>query len=446
MNIDILSINLRSLSISNILSTPILNTLRIWSENAGWNANVITSSEDQVSGSTLAPVVAICVYTPSAPASYRVARRLRQMGKYVILGGPHFRGGMSAEADGLCDVVAETVSEEIWIHLLQNIESDRREQKEGSTAVIRDKDGAFRFPGDYRRSLQHKKWYQVAAIPTSLGCPYGCEFCDPIFGGKYMARDVEVIAGDLENMSGKTALFCDATFGLNKKWTMRLMERIASLGKDLLIETSLARMADRELVAALARGGVKAMEIGIETLSSGMNKHGVAKSPQMIMDAISMIRDHGIVVQGNFVLGLDSDGEECFDNACEFYLKSNLDFLNAMLLTPFPSTRLYRRLKEQGRILDFEWSRYDFSNVVFRPQNMSAERLHDGFHQLCADVHSSKSIARKVWRMAVDFGPGRQSALMTLYQLYYWSVVDKMLGSAGDRRPGGAPDTQAPLN
>ncbi|MDH5678865.1 MAG: hypothetical protein OEZ28_09630, partial [Nitrospinota bacterium] len=67
MDIDILSINNRRFCMTSLLRPPILNTLRIWSENQGWGARIITVSEKEALASVRAPVVAMSVYTPSAP-------------------------------------------------------------------------------------------------------------------------------------------------------------------------------------------------------------------------------------------------------------------------------------------------------------------------------------------------------------------------------------------
>ncbi|MDH5510073.1 MAG: radical SAM protein [Nitrospinota bacterium] len=434
MDIDILSINNRRFCMTSVLRPPILNTLRIWSENQGWRARVITVSEEQALSQVRADVVALSVYTPSAPASYRVADKLREQGKVVIMGGPHFRGGMSVEAMGRCDVVAESISEETWARLLDDVATGRIKPG-GAAHSILDLEENFRYPEDYRRHINDKKWYQVATIPTSLGCPYGCEFCDPLMKGKYVDRGIDVIIDDLAEMKGGVALFCDATFGLNKKYTMELMEAAAPLKKNILVETSLARVMDRQLVAAMAKGGVKAMEVGIETLSEGLNKHGAKNSRQQMMDTIAMVHDHGILIQGNFILGLDCDGPDCFDQAYEFYIKSRLDFIYANLLTPFPATRLYRRLKNENRIIDYNWENYDFATVVHSPKKLTPDHLHYGYHQFCASVYGPRAIAGKVMRAGLDFGPGMQTAMMTLYHLYYHRVVGKMIATAPDRKP-----------
>ena len=38
------------------------------------------------------------------------------------------------------------------------------------------------------------------------------------------------------------------------------------------------------------------------------------------------------------------------------------------LLTPFPGTRIYQRLKQEGRLLTEDWSKYDMATVVFQPK------------------------------------------------------------------------------
>jgi len=72
--------------------------------------------------------------------------------------------------------------------------------------------------------------------------------------------------------------------------------------------------------------------------------------------------------------------------------------MNAFLisvLTPFPGTRLCRRLEQEGRVLSKDWSLYDMNTVVFRPRHFSPEGLQTQYEQLNRELYSLSSICRR---------------------------------------------------
>ncbi len=139
--------------------------------------------------------------------------------------------------------------------------------------------------------------------------------------------------------------------------------------------------------------------IGFETLSKeklvAMRKG--FNSPERYLDAIRKIHDHGIGVSGAFVFGLDGDDEGVFDRTYEFVQKAKLESPYFSILTPYPGTGLYRRLAEEGRILDHDWSNYNTNNVVYQPRGMTPRQLFDGYFALQNAVHTVPAIAQRFW-------------------------------------------------
>jgi hypothetical protein len=66
------------------------------------------------------------------------------------------------------------------------------------------------------------------------------------------------------------------------------------------------------------------------------------------------------------------------------------------VLTPYPGTRLYRRFKDQGRIISDDWSHYDHRTVVFRPRNMTPQKLAEGHRYVQSEFYSFSSILRHI--------------------------------------------------
>jgi radical SAM superfamily enzyme YgiQ (UPF0313 family) len=55
--------------------------------------------------------------------------------------------------------------------------------------------------------------------------------------------------------------------------------------------------------------------------------------------------------------------------------------------TPYPGTPLWKRLVAEDRILHRDFSRYNDANVVFKPAQMSPERLQEGYLHLWREFY-----------------------------------------------------------
>ena len=73
---------------------------------------------------------------------------------------------------------------------------------------------------------------------------HNCDFCAAYMQGQYHLRDIETVRNEVAYVPGKLILFSDASFGLNRNYTLELMDALAPLGKKIAVETTLARLRD----------------------------------------------------------------------------------------------------------------------------------------------------------------------------------------------------------
>ncbi len=112
------------------------------------------------------------------------------------------------------------------------------------------------------------------------------------------------------------------------------------------------------------------------------------------MEAIEKIQSRGVSVCGCFIVGLDSDTVDTFDELREFIDRSRLLEVQVTILTPFPGTRLYQQLLEEGRLLHpGQWDRCTLFDLNFRPRGMTVEQLEDGVMQLWRDCWNGDALA-----------------------------------------------------
>jgi radical SAM superfamily enzyme YgiQ (UPF0313 family) len=414
---------------TKFVSTPILNVMQVWTESLGHTIRVKVCGESDVNIQTDADIVAFSVYTFMAPSAYRLSDLLRQKGKFVILGGPHFHGHKTIEeAKPHCDVVVETICMEQWENLLREIECEQILPGSPKAIHIVDTDNKFRFPDNMYEIYKTLDRYRFPLIMSSLGCPYHCEFCNAYMSGKYILRDIPTIYKELSAMRGNVAVFCDATFGLNKKYAIDLMNAIAPLGKRLFIQTTLGILDDEKLMDAFARGGVGWVSVGVESFAIPQKKHGrntCDKNMDTLNRIIDAINNRGISMQANFICGMDSDTIDSFEPIYDFYRKSNLNEINVDIMAPLPNTKVFDNLEREGRIFDYNWEHYDFHNVVYTPKNMTVDQLIEGYIQLNRAITSSSMIVRKNLQILKTTGITLGWPMMTWKVLYRLHAREK---------------------
>ena len=407
------------LHFSNLAYPIVLDVLKVWAESIGWEVRVFVCKEAKADLSTDADVVGISVYTQTAPAAYRIAEQLRRRGKVVILGGPHFRGPATyKEALSRCVAVVNSICEEQWRALLNDIARGKISSNLEEPPFIVDTEKKFRYPSNFYEALRSKKWYQIPSVPTSIGCPYDCSFCSPYLQGQYILRDIETIGNEVAHTSGKIVFICDATFGLRKRFTVQLMETLAPLGKKMGVETTLARLKDEEILNAMAVGGVKWLIVGIENLGSKLVKHGTDHLEDSLKQVVNKAHELGMHVLGNLICGLDCDGPESFEHMYNFCMTSNLDSIMIGILTPYPNTRLFEQLRSAGRIIDNNWEHYDCYHVVYRPRRMTVDQLIDGYIELYRGISNNGSLIKEAIRLGRKNGIRAETTVPMAYKLY----------------------------
>jgi hypothetical protein len=138
---------------------------------------------------------------------------------------------------------------------------------------------------------------------------------------------------------------------------------------------------------------------------------------------VRLLHDHGIQVNGSFVLGFDHDGPDCFGRTCDWIEQNRLECATFHILTPYPDTPLFRQMQAEGRLLHTNWERYDTAHVVFRPKRMSAEQLAQGYAWCYERIFSHSSILRRRpsdWRAVLPY-----LAMSYLYKRgnWFWPVL-----------------------
>jgi radical SAM superfamily enzyme YgiQ (UPF0313 family) len=175
--------------------------------------------------------------------------------------------------------------------------------------------------------------------------------------------------------------FVDDNLISNRAYARELLTQIADRGLRWFGHASVNLANDTDMLELCQRSGCLGVLIGFETLSPE-TLQSIGRKCRLqtdFLEAIRKIHDHGIGIDGSFVFGFDTDDLGVFDRTLEFVTRAEIEIPYFSVLTPYPGTRLYHRLQQEDRILHRDWSRYDTSQVVIRPRQMSPDQLQEGY-------------------------------------------------------------------
>jgi radical SAM superfamily enzyme YgiQ (UPF0313 family) len=337
-------------------------------------------------------LVGISCMTATANRSYQLSERYRQQGSKVVLGGIH-PTILPKEAIQHADAVVIGEAEGCWAKVIDDFKKGKLQKFYHEPAPDL---SVSPFP---RRDFQiDKALFKCVGLLTTRGCPYACEFCSvtDFYGRKIRHRPVSRVVEDIKQSGSKAFLILDDNVAGHPEYSRELFEALIPLGIRWIGQSSISLAKDREMLKLCRRSGCAALFFGVESVSpsslSEMKK--TLGSIEETEEAIRIIQDHGIAFHPSIVLGFDTDTKAIFDDTLEFLARTKLPTLALHVLTPYPGTRIYRRFKDQGRIISYDWDHYDHNTVVFQPKNMTPQELAEGYCYVQSEFYSFSSVLR----------------------------------------------------
>jgi radical SAM superfamily enzyme YgiQ (UPF0313 family) len=352
-------------------------------------------------------LVCLTSYTAMAYEMYELADRYRAAGVPVVLGGLH-ASFAPEEAGQHADAVAVGEGERLWPEILADFRA-------GGRAALKPfyREAA---PGTYdlaaspqpRFELLLGRPYNRITVQTVRGCPLDCEFCgaSKLYGPRYRRKPLGNVLAELRRIKelwgdGAFVELADDNSFAHPIWTRELLEGMADLDLRWFTETDISIADDERLLALLAASGCRQILIGLESIDpntlDGIDRANWKwKRRGQYLDAIRKIQDHGVTVNGCFIVGNDGDDKGVFESLRDFIEESELLEAQVTVLTPFPGTRLLERLRREDRLLyERFWHRCTLFDVVFRPQNMTPEELEEGHLWLMQEIYNQKQYDRR---------------------------------------------------
>jgi len=340
-------------------------------------------------------VVGITVHLTFARRAFALAQWYRARGATVVLGGLHVLS-CPEECAPHADALAVGEGVQLWPRILRDIEGGTL-RKVYSGSYLQ----PYRLDPPPRRDILARENFLT---PTSLiatrGCHNRCGFCYLSTNGlhqPYQMRDVEQIAGEILADGQPYVVFTDNNLGSKPRYLRQLCRALRPLQRIWSAAVSIDVTDDPSLVHEMALSGCTGVFIGFESLSNENLADARKKTPrtQDYARRVRILHDHGIQVNGSFVLGFDHDRPDVFRRTIDWIESNRLECATFHILTPYPGTPLFDQLNREGRLLHRNWEKYDTGHVVFQPRHLSVEQLAEGYAWCYKQLFSTASIWRR---------------------------------------------------
>jgi len=344
-------------------------------------------------------------------SAQEIIDRCRAHGKKIVAGGPAFTAQHS-EFTGVDHFVLNEA--EITLPLfLADLEKGAPRQV--YTSSIRPDISATPVP---LWSLINIHDYATLAVQYSRGCPYNCEFCDIVImnGRTPRSKTPEQMQKEFQALYDagwrKSVFIVDDNFIGNRRKVKNMLPALIEWQKEhkypftLLTEASTDLANDEDLMQMMSSANFFKVFLGLETPDKESLKEcgKYQNSSRNLVEAVHTIHRHGMQVMGGFIVGFDNDTESIFESQIAFIQQIGVVTAMVGVLTALPQTRLWQRLKAEGRLLGGATGENTDGVLNFMPK-MGIEALHDGYKKILASIYSPQSYYQRINTFLEDYTP-----------------------------------------
>ncbi|MDY6864474.1 MAG: radical SAM protein [Halobacteriota archaeon] len=298
----------------------------------------------------------------------------------------------------------------------------------------------------YKKHLNLKDYflssslYPTIQIFTGRGCPNQCTFCswpETLMGRKYRVRSVANVLDEFEYIENelpevKEIFIEDDTFTISKKRVLAFCEDYKKRGLNITWSCNArANSLDLETMKEMKKANCRLLIVGYESGNDEILiniKKGITS--QHIRDFSKNARKAGLLVHGDFIIGLPGETNETIMVTKKMIHEVKPDLLQVLVPQPVPGTHLYDWCKEHKFLLTEDPNEYLDENghqkaIISYPE-LSNEEMVKEVDEILKNYYMSPSYIPLAMRQVL-----RKNGLDEARRLWY--SMRMFLGYVGRR-------------
>ena len=230
--------------------------------------------------------------------------------------------------------------------------------------------------------------FKQIILVGGLGCVYGCSFCAtssqfnqhyiPLFTGKQLFDSLW--AQTQKHPGIQSAIIYEEDFLNNRKQVLEFIENFknSELHQRPFLITVFASVKSilNYTIEELMECGIGTIFIGVESLSDEvLLEEGLPKRKGEISSLFEKLHNHGINTLGSLVIGWDSQTETIAKADADNFVALNPTFYQVIPLHVVPGTKLWDKMKQEGRIaMDYQVELDGITEFNFETRSFSHEK------------------------------------------------------------------------
>jgi radical SAM superfamily enzyme YgiQ (UPF0313 family) len=340
-------------------------------------------------------LVVIQVYITSAKRAYRIADGYRARGIRVVMGGLHVTS-LPEEAAQHADTIFLGPGEDTWPQFLRDLKAGVP-----ASRYVSDHRSLLGVPPIRRDLIKRHRYLVPNSIVVSRGCPHVCDFCYKVAffkGGKqFYTQAVDEALAEIDRLPGRHLYFLDDHLLGNPKFAAELFAGMRGMGRLWQAASTVKSVLEQpRVLEAAVEAGMRSVFVGFETVNADnlAEQRKYQNIGRNYDAAIKRLTSLGVMVNGSFVFGMDSDGPDVFDRTVDWAVSQGIQTATFHILTPYPDTELYKRMAVDHRVLHSDWDLFDTRHVVFRPGRLTPQQLEAGYWRAYKDFYEWKAILK----------------------------------------------------
>jgi radical SAM superfamily enzyme YgiQ (UPF0313 family) len=318
------------------------------------------------------------------PRAMDLARRFRNLGIDVAIGGFHVSGSLSM-LPGVAPELQEAMDIGITLYAGEaedGLEELLRDAYAGSLKPLYNH--MANLPNIAGVPIPHLPWDRIArtaghmtTFDAGRGCPFQCSFCTIInvqgrVSRRRNADDIEAIIRHNLAQNISSFFITDDNFARNKDWEA-ILDRLIMLRQQERLKIKLTIQVDTlchripHFIEKCGLAGVVRVFIGLESinpdslLAAKKKQNRITEYRDMLL-AWKRIR---AVIWAGYIIGFPADTPATVMRDIQIIQKElPIDFLEFFILTPLPGSEDHQKLAAASVPMDADLNRYDTFHVV----------------------------------------------------------------------------------
>lgn len=291
----------------------------------------------------------------------QLIREARSRGKTVVVGGPYPTSCPEEVLAEKPDFLVRGEGENTVPLLIEALANG----KPGGVFSSPEKPDMTESPTP-RFDLLHLPYYTTMAVQTSRGCPFDCEFCDIVnlYGRKPRYKTPDQVMKELETLYRlgwrREIFLTDDNFIGNKVYARQTLERLIPWMKQrgepfaFWCQASVNLGNDLATIDLMTEANFATVFVGVESPDEEVlelnAKYQNIRNP--LIESLNNIKKNGLGVVASFVIGFDGELRGAGERIAAFVEQSDIPFVMLNSLQVLPNTRLWDRLKKEGRLCE----------------------------------------------------------------------------------------------